>query len=183
MTSDTNNSESVALFIQFKDESDYSGGREFTIDASFCVVPDDGRVYPRGSQSPLNNLHCIIRGGSWAMKLTDGRDAWLSSVSICYNDVHYAGVGEVQAMAKALQAIHRKMDKLSARFGCACDPFEVLGRFADALGADTVYFRNDPETRAATGDDFRARNRTDGLSQVRYEARKMADTLAKQQAA
>jgi hypothetical protein len=165
-----------ALFIDIKTERDgFRGETDFTIDASFCVVPEKG-VYPRGSDLPLDGLHFISRGGTFMQNLTEGRTCWHDSGSLVFCDLNYVDVRKMEEKTKALRAVHRKLDKLTERFGY-CDAFAMLARFADVIGAEMLYFRNDREQEIATGEKFRARTRADGLSQVRYESGKLAQAL------
>lgn len=167
-----------ALFIQTKSENSYSGGFDFTIDAAFCCVPDNGESYPRGcSDSPLDKLHIIIRGGTFKWEMSEGKTCWHESADLNFCDVYFAKLNEMEEMTKALKSVHRKLDKLTERFGYAATPFDALARVADVLNVDTFYFRNEREEAIAMGQKFRARNRADGLSQVRFEAHKLEQTL------
>ncbi len=171
--------EQPALFVTFKDEPDYQGGRELTIDAAFCVTPNvAGESYPRGGDQPLQSLHFIMRGGSCALRYSEGKEAFHSSVSICFNDLYFANLEDMEAKTKALRSVHRKLDAMREKFGYATNPLELLGRFADAVGAVGIYFANDDDEKRATGEKFRFRARADGLAQIRHLAARMAEKIA-----
>lgn len=69
------------------------------------------------------------------------REDGLYAIEVIYTDPYCLDVHKVQAMAKTLTAIDRKMQRMASVEGHAADYGTALNRFARAIGAKRIYVK------------------------------------------
>jgi hypothetical protein len=159
------NSASVHFMVDVKDEQALGSSRYLTLAMGAVLVDANGTIR-NPSRSYRSDPHAKWADFQVAAQLDDAGGADWYGRRVQYREVFTMELADAEMMAKHLRSLHRKLERLDAKFGSVTDFAGFMGRVADASGCEERPFvrkvnegpgfgYDDNEYRFMTTDDLR----------------------------